>query len=83
MRARLLARRHVAWQLEISPAHLSSAGTSAADLYRMCAGLFSHFIDLGKAAEGPRARRTTDLSSALEYVGADHSQTDIILFSPA
>jgi FkbM family methyltransferase len=80
---RLLARRHIAWQLEISPALLSSADSSASDVYRMCAGRFSHFIDLGKAAEGPRARRTTDLSSALEYVGAAHSQTDIILFNTA
>jgi hypothetical protein len=79
----LLARRHIAWQLEISPTLLRSAGSSEAEVYGACIERFSHFIDLGKDAKGPRARPTTDLNSALEYVSAADSQTDIILFNGA
>jgi FkbM family methyltransferase len=78
--SRLLARRHIAWQLEISPALLDAAGTPAAALFAFCADRFTHFIDLGKQAEGPRARRTRDLAAALDYV-ADQQQTDILLFN--
>jgi FkbM family methyltransferase len=77
----LLARRHIAWQLEISPSLLRSAGSSEAEVYAACAEWFSHFIDLGKNAEGPRARRTTDLASALQYLSAAGCQTDIIVFN--
>jgi FkbM family methyltransferase len=79
----LLARRHIAWQIEISPGLLTSAGSSDAEVYAACAEWFSHFIDLGKDAEGPRTRRTTDLSGALQYLSAVDSQTDIILFNAA
>jgi FkbM family methyltransferase len=82
--ARLLAFRHIAWQLEISPSMLDAAGASAAHLYDMCKEYFSHFIDLCKDTTGPRARPTKDLEVALEYVqdGAD-AQTDVILFNIA
>jgi hypothetical protein len=79
----LLARRHIAWQLEINPTLLRSAGSWEADVYGMCVERFSHFIDLGKDAEGPRARPTTELSAALDYVSVADSQTDIILFNGA
>ena len=82
--ARLLTFRHIAWQLEISPSMLGAAGASAAQLYDMCTEYFSHFIDLGKDATGPRARPTKDLEVALEYVqGSGESQTDVILFNSA
>ncbi|MGH7555902.1 MAG: FkbM family methyltransferase [Longimicrobiales bacterium] len=77
----LLTCRHIAWQIEISPSMLSAAGSSPVQLYDMCAEHFSHFIDLGKRAEGPRVRRTRDLGEALDYVQADDSQTDAILFN--
>lgn len=77
----LLARRHVAWQFEISPTLLAAAGASASDVYNVCANHFTHFVDLGKVAEGPRARTTGDLSQALSYLDDGESQTDIILFN--
>jgi FkbM family methyltransferase len=76
----LLSRLHIAWQLEISPAMLREAGAQPEDLFDICAARFSHFVDLGKDATGPRARRTADLRSALGYLDPD-SQTDVILFN--
>ena len=76
----LLARQHIAWQLEISPALLASAGGTSTDVYRLCEDHFSHFVDLGKLAEGRRARATRDLGEALAYLDDGESQTDIILF---
>ena len=76
----LLARQHIAWQLEISPTLLAAAGGSAVDMYRLCADHFSHFVDLGKLAEGRRARPTRELGEALAYLEGGESQTDVILF---
>lgn len=79
--AHLLAHRHVAWQLEISPSLLAAAGASAPAVFDICETSFTHFIDLGKqAVEGPRARPTDDLRQALAYLENDE-QTDIILFN--
>jgi hypothetical protein len=78
--ARLLEYRHIAWQLEVTPHLLAAAGTSASALYDLCAGRFTHFIDLGKTVEGERVRRTTDLANALDYL-VDEAATDIVLFN--
>jgi FkbM family methyltransferase len=78
----VLARPHIAWQLEVSPAWLRAAGTSAADLYALCAARFTHFIDLGKEAEGERVRPVAALGEALAYLGTD-GQTDVLLFTAA
>ena len=77
---RLLSCSHIAWQLEISPPMLRAAGARPEDLYDICAGRFSHFVDLGKDATGPRARLTTELAPALQRLDGD-SQTDVILFN--
>ena len=76
----LLAHRHIAWQLEISPDMLAGAGESVAELYRMCAESFSHFVDLGKEAEGPRVRSIREIAEALGYLGERTPQTDVVLF---
>jgi len=78
--ARLLEYRHIAWQLEVTPHLLAAAGTPASALYDLCAGRFTHFIDLGKTVEGERVRRTTDLANALDYL-VDEAATDIVLFN--
>lgn len=77
----LLAYRHIAWQLEVAPALLDAAGTPASELFPLCAERFSHFIDLGKYLEGPRARATRELDEALRYLGSGEDQTDILLFN--
>jgi FkbM family methyltransferase len=79
--SKLLAYRHIAWQLEISPEMLGSAGNSIHELLHMCGERFSHFTDLGKQAEGPRARPTRELDVALGYLSAELPQTDIVLFN--
>lgn len=78
---KLLGYRHIAWQLEVTPELLAAAGDSAAELYRICAERFSHFVDLGKNVDGPRARPVLELEQALAYLGCQVPQTDIILFN--
>ena len=77
----LLAHQHIAWQLEVSPAMLEAAGTPQRELYDICQGRFSHFIDLDKRVEEPRARPTIDLEQALGYLDGKDRQTDILLFN--
>jgi len=77
----LLEHHHIAWQLEVSPAMLEAAGTPQRELYDICQDRFSHFIDLDKRAEEPRARPTLDLEQALGYLDGKDEQTDILLFN--
>lgn len=81
--AGVLAHRHIAWQMEVSPAMLRAAGTDPAAHCRRLAGLFTHFTDLNKEARGERGRPTRELVDALAYVGAtpDADQTDVLLFN--
>ena len=76
----LLDHRHIAWQLEVTPHLLAAAGTSATVLYDLCAGRFTHFVDLGKQVEGQRLRPTAELVQSLDYL-VDEGATDIVLFS--
>jgi FkbM family methyltransferase len=79
--SRVLAAPHIAWQIEVSPAHLRVAGSDPQVLYRMLADRFSHFFDLNPSAAGPRLRSITDLASALEYLErAEDAQTDIVVY---
>ena len=81
--SKLLGYRHIAWQLEVSPEMLVAAGSSAAELFQICVEQFSHFLDLGKQAEGPRARPTRELDTALAYIGGAIPHNDIVLFNTA
>jgi FkbM family methyltransferase len=81
--ADLLARRHIAWQLEVAPAWLESAGTSAAELYAICAEHFTHFIDLGKDTGRRRVRPAAELAEALAYLQARNEHTDILVYCGA
>ena len=78
---KLLGYRHIAWQLEVAPEMLAAAGDSASELFRICADRFSHFVDLAKEAEGPRARPILELEKALGYLGEHVPHTDIIVFN--
>lgn len=78
----LLAAPHVAWQIEVNPALLEDAGTSAAELIALCGRHFTHFIDLAKDPGGPRVRPASELGEALGYL-AHSGQTDILTFSAA
>jgi hypothetical protein len=77
----LLAYRHIAWQLEVHSGLLAAAGTPIETLFELCAAHFTHFVDLDKSAQGPRARPTRDLPQALRYVVGRKRPTDVILFN--
>jgi FkbM family methyltransferase len=79
----LLARRHVAWQMEVDPGLLKHAGASVPELLQLMRAHFSHFIDLGAATPGRRVRETTELADAVAYVGADENKTDLLLYNGA
>jgi hypothetical protein len=78
--AELLQQRHIAWQLEVTPAMLGGAGSSLNELYELCTAHFTHFVDLGKKPVGPRTRRTPQLARALGYL-REGDATDIVLFN--
>lgn len=76
----LLARRHVAWQLELDPKLLKSAGARVKELFRLLEARFSHFIDLGRDRAGPRSRPIRDLREALSDVGTRRRKTDLLVY---
>jgi len=77
----LLARRHVAWQMEIDPGLLRRAGSSLPALLSLAAAHFTHFIDIGTRLPGTRVRSVAELAEALDYVGPLQSKTDVILYN--
>jgi FkbM family methyltransferase len=77
----LLARRHVAWQLELDPGLLVRAGATVPELLGLVEQHFTHFIDMGPAAPGVRVRPVRDLAGALAYVGGEHAKTDLLLYN--
>jgi len=79
--AAVLARRHIAWQIEFSPAMLERSGRSMAEVYDLLERHFTHFIDL-RSAGGARVRRTSSLREALAYVGkTERRYTNVLLYS--
>ena len=81
---RLLAQRHVAWQIEIDLQALARGHFREDDLFQPLREHFSHFIDLSRRGVGDRVRPIGDLTDALAYLrgGAD-GRTDLLLFSLA
>ena len=79
--SRVLEAPHIAWQIEVSPAHLWLAGHDPQVLYGMLADRFTHFFDLNPSAAGPRLRPMADLAGALEYLEhAEDAQTDVVVY---
>lgn len=77
---RVLACRHIAWQIEIDLTLLAARGCSAADLYAPLMQHFTHFVDLGRHASGPRVRRIGDLAETLKHVtGGSDGRTDVVV----
>ena len=79
----LLARRHVAWQVEVDPALLQRAGSSMNALLALFQEHFTHFIDIGTKLPGSRSRPVNELPDALAYVGRVQSKTDLVLYNAA
>lgn len=76
----LLAKRHVAWQLELDPTLLVAAGTSLADVCAKVQQHFTHFIDLNGALTGPRQRVIDELPQGLAYMAGSREQTDVLFY---
>ena len=80
---RVLAQRHIAWQIEFSPAMLERSGRSMDEVYEQLERHFTHFIDL-RSEGGARVRRTSSLRDALAYVGkTGRRYTNVLLYSSA
>lgn len=79
----LLARRHVAWQMEVDPMLLKRAGTALETLLSLFQAHFTHFIDIGTRLPGARSRPVADLAEALDYLGRVQKKTDVVLYSGA
>jgi FkbM family methyltransferase len=78
---RLLAHRHVAWQIEIDLKALAGRHFSEDDLFQPLREHFTHFIDLSRRGVGDRVRPLSDLSDALAYLqGGAEGRTDLLLF---
>jgi FkbM family methyltransferase len=78
--ARVLAHRHIAWQMEIKPTGLRAAGDEPALLYADLQRAFTQFVDLNRRAPGKRVRPVEELPDALRYIEPD-GKTDVLLFS--
>jgi len=78
---RVLAHRHIAWQIEFSPAMLERSGTSADELFRLLEGHFTHFIDLRREG-GARVRGTQELRASLDGSGSSGRRyTNLLLYN--
>jgi FkbM family methyltransferase len=78
--ARLLAHRHIAWQMEVDPHLLRATGSSVTDLFALVQRHFTHFVDLHREGVGERVRPTTELLEALAYMSGDReARTDILM----
>jgi FkbM family methyltransferase len=79
--AGVLARKHIAWQIEFSPAMLQRSGRSMDEVFHLLERHFTHFIDLRNEG-GTRVRRTAELRNALAYVGkASRPYTNVLLYT--
>ena len=81
--AGVLARRHIAWQIEFSPAMLERSGRSMDGVYQQLEDHFTHFIDL-RSEGGARVRPTSMLRAALAHVGRGRLRyTNLLLYTAA
>jgi FkbM family methyltransferase len=76
--ARLLAERHVAWALEVSPKHLATAGTPLPEFCELAAKSFTHAIDCRR---DPRPFQVARLAQRLAYLGEEESFTNVLFYS--
>ena len=78
--ARLLSRRHAAWQIEVDPGLLAGTGSSVAELCDHLRRHFAQFIDLKGTLSGPRERPIAEMAESLGYLGDEDHKTDVLVF---
>lgn len=76
-----LAKRHIVWELEVSPKHLTEAGSSLAALCGLISRSFDRFIDL--RASDMLARPTAEIETSLGDVAADRRYTNLLVYNVA
>ncbi len=80
--SRVLASRHIPWQMEIDPPLLARRGVDLDELYGTLAEHFTHFVDLNKQVATARVQPTSEMASRLGYIaGRSDGRTDVLLFS--
>jgi hypothetical protein len=79
--SRVLACRHIAWQIEIDTAMLRPQDDTTGDVIAMLQRHFTHFVDLNKQARGPRVCAMQTLPDALSYLRKGKGRTDILAFT--
>ena len=80
---RVLSQKHIAWQIEFSPAMLERSGRSMNEVYELLERHFTNFIDV-RSERGAHVRPTSELREALAYVGKDERKyTNVLLYSAA
>jgi FkbM family methyltransferase len=81
--AAVLQQRHIAWQVEFSPAALATQGAPPAALLAFLSAHFGYFIDLHGDGARERCRPTTALAESVAYVGGEGqvSYTNLLLFN--
>jgi FkbM family methyltransferase len=78
--SRVLAHRHVSWQIEVDPMLLGKGHSGPPELFALIQAHFTHFIDLSRHVTGPRLRSTAELGEALAYIGeSPDGRTDILV----
>jgi hypothetical protein len=81
--SQVLARKHIAWQIEFSPPMLERAGYPSDAVFALLEREFTHFIDL-RSQSGAHVRPTRELREALAYVGkTGRRYTNVLLYSAA
>jgi FkbM family methyltransferase len=77
----VLSQKHIAWQIEFSPAMLERSGRSMDEVYALLERHFTHFIDL-RSESGAHVRPASALRKALAYVGKSRRKyTNVLLYS--
>ena len=77
----LLARRHIAWQIEFSPRLLKQAGSSSSEFLEQVEAHFTHFIDLD-ARTTPRSRPLSEIREAMGSLERrERRYTDLLLYN--
>ena len=79
--ARLLAHKHIAWQIEFSPRMLEQAGSSSADFLVLAESHFTHFIDL-RARVTPRSKPISQIREAVAALDRRERRfTDLLFYN--
>lgn len=81
--AAVLARPHIAWQLEVWAAQLAAAGSSAAGVAAALAPRFTHYVDLRRDIPAPRVQPIAALDRVANELDRVGGKTDIVVFNLA